>query len=105
MDRVISTVTVAHDKSGRFARQNDGSTFLNPVQGNANRNQQYTRLRQIARQDRSEQNYTAIRSDPLGLNSDRPMAAGHGSGESAPSALWPSLENYVQSMYISVNYF
>ena len=101
MDRVISTVTVARDKSGQFARQNDRSTFLNPVQGTANRNEQYTGLRQTPRQDRDDQNYTGIRSDPLGLNSDRPMAAGHGSGESAPSALWPSLENYVQSKYIS----
>ena len=79
--------------------------FLNPVEGTANHIQQYTGLHETPRQQRDQQNYTAIHSDPLGINSDRPIAAGHGSGESQVSTLWPSLENYVQSMYILVNYF
>ena len=103
----VTTVTVHRDKSGRFTRQlepeleliqvTDGSEFLNP----------------IIRSGASAVNNSALQGRVDALRSRRrtgnvtctcgtvqpPVPAGHGSGEPSGNALWPSLDNHVQSNF------
>ena len=78
----VTTFTVVHDRHGRFARQQQTT-----------RNDVFDPSQLV---NRVPQSISSLRP-PVPMAVQPPTPPGHGSSDVNSNALWPTLDNYVQS--------